>query len=187
MTARHAFDQPVETQTTEMVRHVASAIVVERATEELRDRRPDIAMPKPARVKGEETQRLHEGEDSAVAEAQRGGALGVDDDRVGQAVQVIVTNQTVVAEIFDAQEASVGGKANLPQGGQIAERTTGLEVIGIVDGRFGAKGLAFFVVCLTLAFLSCTWREGTTPSVRTRVRKLPGVRRETRRLKIGCI
>jgi hypothetical protein len=92
-------------------------------------------------------------EDSAIAEAQRGGPLGVDDGGLGQGIQVIVTDQAVVAKIFDAQEASVGGKADLPQGGQIAERTTNLEVIGVVDGGFGAKGLPFFVVLLDLGFL----------------------------------
>jgi hypothetical protein len=46
----------------------------------------------------------------------------------------------VVAQVFEAQEASVGGKADLPQGGQIAERTTNLEVVGVVD--LGAKALS---------------------------------------------
>src|SRR3989442_9763773 len=41
--------------------------------------------------------------------------------------------------------------------------------------------------CLTLDFLYSTCSEGTTPSVRTRVRKRPGVRRETRRAEIRCI
>ena len=34
------------------------------------------------------------------------------------------------------------------------ERTTDREIVGIVDGGFGPKGLAFFVVLLTLDFLS---------------------------------
>src|SRR6266446_8848261 len=41
--------------------------------------------------------------------------------------------------------------------------------------------------CLTLDFLYSTCSEGTTPSVRTRVRKRPGVRRVTRRLKLHLI
>ena len=110
-------------------------------------------MAEPAGVKREETERLHEGEDTAIAEAERGGALGVDDDGLGQGIEVIVTDQAIVAQIFDAQEASVGGKADLPQGGEIAKSTTDLEVVGVVDGRFGAKGLTFFVVLLDTGFL----------------------------------
>jgi hypothetical protein len=61
---------------------------------------------------------------------------------------MIVADETVVAEIFDAQETSVGCEADLPQCGQIAERTTNLEVRGVVDRRFSAKRLPFFVVLL---------------------------------------
>jgi hypothetical protein len=78
-------------------------------------------MPKPARVEREETERLHEGEDPPIAEAQRGRPLGLDDDGLGQGIQVIVTDQAVVAQIFDAQQAPVGGKADLPQRGQIGQ------------------------------------------------------------------
>jgi hypothetical protein len=38
--------------------------------------------------------------------------------------------------------------------------------------------------CLTLDFLYCTWSDGTTPSVSTRVRKLPGVA-ASRRFSVG--
>jgi hypothetical protein len=37
MTVGDAFDQAVEAQSAEVVRHVAGAVVVERAAEELRD------------------------------------------------------------------------------------------------------------------------------------------------------
>ena len=52
----------------------------------------------------------------------------------------------------------------------------------IVAQRFDAQEAR-----LILVFLYCTWREGTTPSVKMRVRKRPGVRRVTRRLKMSCI
>ena len=91
-------------------------------------------MPKPLGVEREETERLHESEDPPIAEAQRRRPLGFDDDGVSEGVQVIVTDQAVVAQIFDAQEAPVGGKADLPQGGQIAERTTDhWHLIGAAD------------------------------------------------------
>src|SRR4029453_7691523 len=103
-------------------------------------------MAKPGRSDGKETERLHERVDAAVAEAQAGGALIADEPGGDDGVPAVFADQAVVAQRFDAQEASVGGKADLPQGGQIAERTTNGEVVGIVDGGFGAKGLTFFVV-----------------------------------------
>jgi hypothetical protein len=63
---------------------------------------------------------------------------------------VIVTDKAAVAQRFDAQQASVGRGADLPQRGQIAERMTHLEVIGVVDRGFGAKGLSFIVELLVL-------------------------------------
>src|SRR3990172_10943333 len=110
-------------------------------------------MSKAGGTEGEETEGLHKREDAGIAEAEARRALGVDDDGLGEGVEVIVADQAVVAQIFDAQEAPVGGKADLPQGGQIAERTTDLEVIRVVDGGFGPKGLPFFVVLLDLGLL----------------------------------
>ena len=109
-------------------------------------------MSKASRIQGEQTEGLHQREDAAIAEAEARGALGVDDDGLGDGVKVIGADPAVVAQMFDAQEAPVGGKADLPQGGQIAERTTDLEVIRVVDGGLGAKGLPFFVVLLDLGF-----------------------------------
>src|SRR2546422_3472194 len=100
-----------------------------------------------------ETKRLHEGEDAAIPQAERGGALCIDDSGLGQGIEVVVADQAVVAQIFNAQEASVGGKADLPQGGEIAQSPTDLEVIRVVDGRFRAERLAFFVVLLDAGLL----------------------------------
>jgi hypothetical protein len=96
---------------------------------------------------------LHQREHAAVAEAERGGALGVDDDGLGERVKMVVADQAVVAQVFDAQEASAGGKADLPQRGEIAKSPTDLEVVGIVDRGFGAKGLVFLWYCLMRDFL----------------------------------
>ena len=96
-------------------------------------------------------------------EAEAGGALIVDAHRGRDGVQAVFPDQTVVAQRFDAQEASVGSEADLPQRGQIAERTTDGEVVGIVDGGFGAKGLAFLVVLLDLRLLVLDVQRGHDP------------------------
>jgi hypothetical protein len=45
---------------------------------------------------------MHQRERATIAEAKAGRALGADDDRLGNGVEVIVPNQAVVAQIFDA-------------------------------------------------------------------------------------
>jgi hypothetical protein len=39
---------------------------------------------------------------------------------------------------LDAQQAPVGGKADLPEGGQIGQPFPDDEVVGVVDGGLGA-------------------------------------------------
>jgi hypothetical protein len=87
------------------------------AAQQLRDVRPDIAMAKAGRTEGEQTEGLHQRENASIAEAKTRRALGVDDEGLSHGVQVIVADLAVVAQMFDAQEAPVGGKADLPQGG----------------------------------------------------------------------
>lgn len=187
MCARYAFDEAMQPEPAEVVGHRARRIGVGIPSAEVRDVIAQLPMAEAGGREGEETEGVHERVDAAVAEAEARGSLLVDDDGRRHGVQAVFPDQAVVAQRFDAQEAPVGGKADLPQGGQIAERTTNGKVVSIVDGGFGAKGLAFCVVLLDLGFLYCTWSDGTTPSVSTRVRKLPGVRRVTRRVKISCI
>jgi len=107
-------------------------------------------MAKAGRIQGEEAEGLHQREHAAIAEAEARRALSVDDDGLGDGVKVIVADPAVVAQIFDAQEAPVGGKADLPQRGQMRESPTNVQVVRIVDRRFGPEGLPFFVVLLDL-------------------------------------
>ena len=143
-------------------------------------------MPEAGGGEREETEGVHQGVDATVAEPEAGGALVVDEDGGRDDVERVFADQTIVAQGFDTQEAPVGSKADLPQGGQILESSTDLEVVGVVDGGFGAQGLPCLVVLLDLGFLVLHMQRGDDPSVRMRVRKRPGVRRVTRRSKIRC-
>ena len=105
-------------------------------------------MSKAGRVQRKETEGLHQRVDAAVPEAKSDGTLLLDNDGLGDGVKVVVPDPAVVAQMFDAQETSVGGKADLPQGGQIEESPTDFKVVRIVDRRFGPEGLTFFVVLL---------------------------------------
>src|SRR5436190_19853855 len=107
-------------------------------------------MPKARGVEGNETEGLHQRVDAPVPEAESGSTLLLDNDGLGDGVKVVVADPAVVAQMFDAQATSVGGKADLPQGGQIGESPTNFKVVRIVDRRFGPERLTFFVVLLDL-------------------------------------
>ncbi len=107
-------------------------------------------MPKAGRVQGKETESVHQRVDAAVPDAKSGGTLLLDNDGLGDGVKVVVADPAVVAQMFDVQETSVGGKADLPQRGQIGESPTDFKVVRVVDRRFGPERLTFFVVLLDL-------------------------------------
>jgi hypothetical protein len=74
-----------------------------------------------------------------VAEAQSGDALaGVGEDRLVHGGEGFGGADRVVAESLDAEQAPVGGEADLPQRGQMGQSSTDPEVTGVVDGGFGA-------------------------------------------------
>ena len=85
-------------------------------------------------------QRVHAG----VAEAQPGDAgAGVGDDRCGEVGEGLGAADRVVAEALDAQEAPVGGEADLPQRGQVGQPFGEPEVAGVVDRGLGPQRPAF--------------------------------------------
>jgi hypothetical protein len=49
---------------------------------------------------------------------------------------------------LDAQQASVGGEADLPQSGQVGQSFPDSEVAGVVDGGVGAQCSSVFVILL---------------------------------------
>jgi hypothetical protein len=116
----HSLDQAVKPETAQVIRHLAGRVLVRGSPQQLRNVRADIPMAEAGGAEGKQTQGLHEGQHAPVAEAEARGALGIDDDRLRYGFEEVIPDQRVVAQIFDVQEASVGGEADLPQGGQIA-------------------------------------------------------------------
>jgi hypothetical protein len=90
----------------------------------LRDVGADVVMPEAGGTQGKQTERLHQRQNPAIPEPEPGGALVVHEDRLTHGIKGVFADQAIVAQRFDAQQAPVGGKADLPQGGQIAERPT---------------------------------------------------------------
>src|SRR5512132_2239896 len=96
-------------------------------------------------------QGLQQGVGAGVAEAQSGDAgAGVGDDRRGEVGECLGAADRVVVQALDAEQAPVGGEADLPQGGQVGQPFGQPEVAGVVDRGLGAQRPAFLVVLLDL-------------------------------------
>ena len=77
---RYAFDEAVQAESAEIVRHRPCGIGVGISTLELRHVIAKFPMPKTCGREREETERVHEGVDAGIAEAEPGGALILDED-----------------------------------------------------------------------------------------------------------
>jgi hypothetical protein len=86
-----------------------------------------------------------------------------------------------VADPLDVQETPVGREADLPQRRKVLQPSTDGEVARVIGRDLGPKRLPLLVVRLDPAALVVDVPDGVTPSVISRVRKRPGVRRGTRR------
>ena len=74
-----------------------------------------------------------------LGEPQPGDAgAGGGGERRGDGGEGVGAGDRVVAESLDAQQASVGGVADLPQCGQIGQPFPDPEIAGVVDGGLGA-------------------------------------------------
>src|SRR5437899_13015630 len=88
------------------------------------------------------------GVDPGISEAQSGRSLTVDDLGSGEVVEDAFTEDRVVAHALDAEEASVGGEADLPQGGEVLQPFADPEVAGVGDGGFRPQRSLFLGVLL---------------------------------------
>lgn len=113
-------------------------------------------------------QGLQQGVHAGVTEAQPGDAgADVGDDRRGQVGERSGAADRVVAEALDAQQAPVGGGADLPQGGQGGQPFREPEVAGVVDRGLGPQRSPLLVVLLD------GWPAGIAPAGSPRTRREP--------------
>ena len=83
---------------------------------EFGDQRPEVVVGEAVGLEPEDEQHGEQGVAALLAQAQPGDAGAVlGDDGVGHGVQDVDAGDRVVAESLDAQQAPVGGEADLPQ------------------------------------------------------------------------
>src|SRR5262245_52455163 len=73
-----------------------------------------------------------------IRDTESRGALPIRLYRPIQLQQSFFSNSAILAETFDFENTSVGGKADLPQCGQVTQPFADGKVTGVVDGGFGA-------------------------------------------------
>ena len=112
-----------------------------------------IAVPEAVGQHAEGEQRREQRLHAEVAEAQRGGALAVDDARPVEVVERFGADGAVVADMLDAQQASVGGEADPFEIIEVLQPSADIEVVGVVDHRLGPQCAALLVVLLDAGVL----------------------------------
>src|SRR5579863_1156843 len=152
---RDAGDEAVFTEAAQVVRHFPGGDVLGGFAEEGRDEGAQLAVGEAAGQQPVDEQGLQQRVDPGVAEPQCGdaGAAGHDDGR-GQGGEGPGAVDGVVADGLDAEQAPVGGEADLPQVGQAGQPFGDAEVGGrVVDGGLGPDGPAELVVLLYFRML----------------------------------
>src|SRR5512133_949164 len=126
--ARDAGDQAVRAQPPQVVADLPGEQAAQVPVEETVGEQP------------EHQQRLQQGLGTPVTEAEPGDAVPVGgDNRLVYGGEGLGGADRVVAESLDAEQAPVGGEADLPQRGQIGQPSRDLEVAGVVYGGLGPQ------------------------------------------------
>lgn len=112
-----------------------------------------LAVGKAVGLEAADDDRGEQGVDARVTEAQPGGALAVHEYWLADLVEHGVTDDRVVTDRLGVEETPIGGEADLPQGGQVAQSLADLEVPGVVDGGLSTKGSGLLVILLDAGVL----------------------------------
>ena len=152
--AGDAFDESVGAQAPQVVGHLAGGDVLGSFAEEGRGEGAQFTGGESVRQQPVDEQGPQQGVNPGVAEAQSGdaGALG-GDERGGEIGKGLRAADRVVADGLDAEQAPVGGEAELPQVEQVGQPFGYAEVMWVVDGGLGAQRSPLLVVLLDLGVL----------------------------------
>ena len=148
---RDAGDEAVFAEAAQVVGHLPGGDVLGALAEEGRDEGAQLAVGEAAGQQPVDEQGLQQRVDAGVAEPQPGdaGAGGGDDGR-GQGGEGLGAADGVVADGLDAEQAPVGGKADLPQSGQVGQPFGDAEVGGaslmVVSVRIALPSLWYCLI-----------------------------------------
>jgi len=85
---------------------------------------------------------------AGIGKAQSRGALASLLDRAIDALKGILGEDAVVTEALDFEQPAVCAEAYFAQFRQVMQSLADGEVVGVVDGRFGAQSALFLVILL---------------------------------------
>ena len=109
---------------------------------------PEVAIGESPWVHSEDGDRGEQSVDSRITEAERWRSLVVDDDRLCDVTEDVVADGGIMTETLDVEETPVGGEADLPQSGQVAQPSADAEIVAVVDGGLSSEGSTLIVVLL---------------------------------------
>ncbi len=101
----------------------------------------------------EENQGLQKRQHAPVPEAQWGGSLSIANDGGLQLLETLLPEGTVVSDLLQLEQATIGREADRLQLRQILQAASDIEVARVVDGGLGAQRAAFLVVLLDTGLL----------------------------------
>src|SRR5438477_7622480 len=86
--------------------------------------------------------------DARIGKAQSGGTLTGTLDRAIDLLKSVLGEDAVVTEALDFEKSAVRAEGDLAQFRQVEQSFADGEVVGVVDGRFGAQSALFLVILL---------------------------------------
>ena len=103
MAARNSFDNAVEAQPAQVVRHPAERIVSWVKAQQLREQGAHLPIGEPSKLKTEDYENSQQSLDAGITEAQGGGSLPIDFDRANDLIKGIFADRTIMRDLLDVQ------------------------------------------------------------------------------------
>ena len=99
------------------------------------------------------TERLEQRHDARVAEAQRGRPLPGLKGGALESIECLLRQDALVTDPFDFEELAINLVPEVAEKRQVVDGLGDVEILGIVDGRFGAERPLLFEVLLDVGVL----------------------------------
>src|SRR5438105_467050 len=143
-----ALNQAMQAEAAEIVGHPSGSYLIRVLADQGSPLIPQIAVAEPRRQKAKRHQRTPESLNLRVGEGQSRSSLLVNLNRTIHTLKGGFGQHTVMADLLDFEQTSVGLEADLPQGGQVREPLADVEIARVVHGDLGAERSTFFVILL---------------------------------------